>query len=169
MRPGARLVMVIPAADDDGSAGYRPMFDAAWAALSGFVREGLLDADEAVRMGMPHFGRGAVELAAPFGDSGEFARLTIERLEMFCGPDAFFDDYERTGDAAAFGARWAGVFAAGALPSLATGLNSGPDDPRTAIVLDRLQAEIAARLGQSPQRMRIPLANVVLAKRSGER
>ncbi len=27
MRPGARLVVVVPAADDDGTAGYRPMFD----------------------------------------------------------------------------------------------------------------------------------------------
>ena len=169
MRAGARLVMVIPAADDDGSAGYRPMFDAVWAALSGFVREGLLDADEAVRMGMPHFGRSAVELAAPFGDNGEFAGLTIERLEVFRGPDVFFDDYESTGDAAAFGAGWAGVFAAGAIPSLATGLSSGPDDPRTAMVSDRLRAEVAARLGQSPQRMRIPIANVVLVKRSGDR
>lgn len=165
MRPGARLVMVIPAADDDGSAGYRPMFDAAWAALSGFVHEGLIDADEAVRMGMPHLGRSAAELAAPFGDGGEFAGLTIERLEMVSGTDAFFDDYESTGDAAAFGAGWAGVFAAGAFPSLATGLNSGPDDPRTAIVFDRLRAEVAHRLAGSPQRMRIPVANAVLVKR----
>lgn len=78
--------------------------------------------------------------------------------------DEFWDDYQSNGDAAEFGARWAGIFAAGAFPSLATGLHSGPDDPRTAAILDRLETEVAGRLAAAPARMRIPAANVVLTK-----
>lgn len=166
MRPGARLVVVVPAADDDGTAGYRPMFDAAWAALHGFAGEGLIDEKEAGRMGMPHFGRSAADLAAPFAGGGRFAGLTIERLESFNGRDGFWNDYQSTGDAAAFGAGWAGVFAAGAFPSLATGLRGGPDDPRAATVFTRLESEVATRLAAAPQPMRIPVVNVVLAKPS---
>jgi hypothetical protein len=114
-------------------------------------------------MGMPHFGRGAADLAAPFGD-GHFAGLTIEDLETFDSGDEFWDDYQSNGDAAGFGARWAGIFAAGAFPSLATGLHSRPDDPRTAAILDRLETEVAGRLAAAPARMRIPAANVVLTK-----
>lgn len=168
MRPGARLVVVVPAADDDGTAGYRPVFDAAWAALGDFVREGLISVDEAARMGMPHFGRTAAELARPFGADGHFAGLEIEHLEVFTGPDGFWTDYQSTGDATAFGAGWAGVFAAGAFPSLATGLHGGPDASRAAAVLDRLRAEVAVRLAEAPQRIRVPVANVVLARRGGE-
>ena len=163
MRAGARLVVVLAAADDDGTAGYRPMFDAAWAGLCALVGEGLLDEREAVRMGMPHFARDAADLAAPFGD-GQFAGLMIEDLETFDSADEFWDDYQSNGDAAGFGARWAGIFAAGAFPSLATGLDSGPDDPRTAAILDRLETEVAGRLAAAPARMRIPTANVVLTK-----
>lgn len=164
MRPGARLVVVVPAADDDGSAGYRPMFDAAWAGLRELVRHGVLEQDEAARMGMPHYGRSADELAAPFGGDGLCAGLSIEHLEMFISPDEFFSDYQYSKDARTFGARWAAIFAAGAFPSLATGLDSGPDDPRTAMVFERLEADIAARLASAPEPLRIPVANVVLRR-----
>ena len=163
MRAGARLVVVLAAADDDGTAGYRPMFDAAWAGLCALVGEGLLDEGEAVQMGMPHFARNAAELAAPFGD-GQFAGLTLENLETFDNGDEFWEDYQSNDDAAGFGARWAGIFAAGAFPSLATGLRSGPDDTRTAAILDRLENEVAGRLAAAPERMRIPTTNVVLTK-----
>jgi hypothetical protein len=163
MRAGARLVVVLSGAGEDGAAGYRPMFDAAWAGLRALVDEGLLDEDEAVQMGMPHFGRSAADLAAPFGN-GHFAGLTIEELETFDSGDEFWDDFQSNCDAAGFGERWSGIFAAGAFPSLATGLRSGPDEPRTAVILDRLQTEVAARLAAAPARMRIPVANVVLTK-----
>jgi hypothetical protein len=167
MRAGARLVLVVPAADDDGSAGYRQMFDAAWAGLSGFVRRGLISADEATRMGMPHFARTSADLAAPFSGDGQFAGLSLEVLECFNSSDVFFDEYQSTGDATTFGAKWAAIHAVGAFPSLATGLNSGPDDPRSVDIFERLETEIAARLAASPERMRIPVANVVLVKHGG--
>lgn len=167
LRPGGRLVVVVPAADGDGGPGYRPLFDAAWAALTGLVREGLIDGDEAARMGMPHVGRSAADLTAPFGPDGEFEGLRIERLDAFTGTDEFFAEYQSHGDATAYGDAWAAVFAAGAFPSLATGLADGPEDPRADEVLRRLRDEVSARLAVSPRSMRIPIVNVVLAKGGG--
>ena len=164
MRDGARLVLVIPAADDDGTAGYRPMFEAAWASLTALVGEGLLTEAEVVRMGMPHYGRNCAQLAAPFGDGGHFAGLTIEHLETFDSVDEFWAEYQSTRDATTFGARWAGIYAAGAFPSLATALDCAPDSARAVGVFDRLEGEIATRLSAAPERMRIPVANMVLAK-----
>ena len=164
LRPGARLVLVVPAADAERNAGYEPMFDAAWASLTGLVREGVITSEEAAAMGMPHYGRSEAELAAPFGASGRFAGLVIEHLEVFDGVDGFYEEYRSTGDAAAFGAGWSGIYAAGAFPSLATGLSGGPHDPRAAALFARLEGEIAERLAGSPKPMWIPVANLVLCK-----
>lgn len=164
LRPGARLVLVVSAADAEGNAGYELMFDAAWASLSGFVSDGLIAPEEAAAMVMPHFGRNDADLAAPFGATGTFAGLVIEHLELLDGVDGFYREYLSNGDAAAFGAGWAGIYAAGAFPSLATGLSGGSDDPRAADLFARLKAEIAARLADAPGPMRIPVANLVLCK-----
>lgn len=104
-------------------------------------------------------------MVVPAADGdGHFAGLTIEDLETFDSADEFWADYQSTGDAEGFGARWAGIFAAGAFPSLATGLNTAPDEPRTAAILDRLETEVATRLAAAPAPMHIPVANVVLTK-----
>ena len=107
--------------------------------------------------------RSKAELLAPF-DGDAFAGLAVEHIETFEGTDEFWDQYQSTGDATEFGAHWAGVFAAGAFPSLATGLRDGPTDARAGAVFERLEAHIAAQLAQAPQRMHIPVANLVLAK-----
>lgn len=72
-----------------------------------------------------------------------------------------------SGDAEAFGARWAGVLAAGAFPSLATGLTTPLQGPCSVTLLGRLKAEVAARLAESLQPLSIPVANIVLVKQRG--
>ena len=72
-----------------------------------------------------------------------------------------------SGDAEAFGARWAGVLAAGAFPSLATGPTTSLQGPCSVTLLGRLKAEVAARLAESLQPLSIPVANIVLVKQRG--
>ena len=72
-----------------------------------------------------------------------------------------------SGDAEAFGARWAGVLAAGAFPSLATGVTTPLQGPCSVTLLGRLKAEVAARLAESLQPLSIPVANIVLFKQRG--
>lgn len=72
-----------------------------------------------------------------------------------------------SGDAEAFGARWAGVLAAGAFPSLATGVTTPLQGPCSVTLLGRLRAEVAARLAESLQPLSIPVANIVLVKQRG--
>ena len=50
-------------------------------------------------------------------------------------------------------------------PTLATALDGGVADARTAQFLDQLEAGVAARLAAAPEQMQIPLAHLVLIKR----
>jgi UDP-N-acetylmuramoyl-tripeptide--D-alanyl-D-alanine ligase len=79
-------------------------------------------------MGMPHFGRGAADLAAPFGD-GHFAGLTIENLEAFDSVEGI--------------AREKAAIFDGLLPGGTAIVNA--DLATTPILLDRA-AEVGARI-----------------------
>ena len=65
----------------------------------------------------------------------------------------------------AFGAQWAGFARASVFPTLASALDGGRDDPRSAEFFDRLEAGVAERLAAAPEQMQIPLAQLVLVKR----
>jgi hypothetical protein len=48
---------------------------------------------------------------------------------------------------------------------MAAALGGGRTDPRAADFVDRLEAELAARMAAEPEQMQIPLAKLVLWKR----
>ena len=50
LRPGGRLVVVLPALADDGSSGFTPLFDEANAALEEMVTDGVITSEERSRM-----------------------------------------------------------------------------------------------------------------------
>jgi len=50
-------------------------------------------------------------------------------------------------------------------PTMAAALDGGRADPRCAEFVNRLQAEVAARMEAQPEEMQIPLAQLVLWKR----
>jgi salicylate 1-O-methyltransferase len=166
MRLGARLVVVTMAVDDAGKFGYRPLLDAIVAALADLAHAGLLGEGEVRRMAIPTVGRSHTDLAAPFSPTGQFDGLTIEHLDIFNAADENWDRYTSDGDAGLFGARWTAFARASVFPTLAVALHGGRDDPRAAQFFDRLEAGVAARLAAAPERLQIPLANIVLAKQS---
>lgn len=169
MRPGAQLAVVTMAVDDTGDFGYRPLLDAIVAELVELSRGGLLGEDEVRRMAIPTVGRSHTELTAPFVPKGRFEGLTIEHLDVFNAEDEFWTSYESGRDAALFGARWTGFARAWVFPTLAACLDGGRSDSRAAQFFDRLEAGVAARLAAAPQRLKIPLANIVLVKQSWPR
>jgi hypothetical protein len=73
-------------------------------------------------------------------------------------------DFEDGGEAREFGARWAAFSRASVFPTLAAGLEGGRADSRAITFLDRLEADAAARMAASPERMLIPLAKLLLVK-----
>jgi len=164
LRAGGRLVLLTMALDDDGAFGYAPLVEAVYGGLMALVDEAFIRADEVERMVIPTVGRSRADLGAPFAETGAFAGLAIEHLDVFHGEDGIWSEFERTGDAAAFGARWAAFNRASVFPTLALGLDGGAQDPRAAAFFTRMQAVVAARLAAEPVPMVMPLARMVLVR-----
>ena len=85
---------------------------------------------------------------------------------MFIVEDTNWREFERDRDAHKFGARWAAFIRASVFPPLALGLDGSRDDPRAVAFFAKLEADMAARLAAAPQPMLVPLASIVLNKKS---
>lgn len=166
LRPDGRLIVVTVATDDDGEAGYRPVLEAIWGAITDLAGEGFLKPEEARRMALPIVGRSRAEFMAPFTQDGRFADLSIEHIDLFHGPDPIWSDFERDREAERYGARWADFALAAAIPTLALALDGGRDDPRAQPYHARMAALMARRLAAAPEPTIIPLARLVLRKES---
>jgi hypothetical protein len=164
LRVGGRLVIVTMAVDQDGNFGYRSLLEAMYATLVDMVEKGFVETEEVRRMVIPTVGRSQADLAAPFAESGSFAGLSIERMEVFLSEDRIWADFEGHRDAHAFGARWAAFSRASVFQTLAASLKGGRNDPRAAEFVDRLETGLARRLEAAPEPMLIPLAKMLLAK-----
>jgi len=167
IRPGGRLVLLNMALDDAGGFGYGPIVQAIYDGLLALVEEGFVASEEVRRMAIPTVGRSLEQLRAPFKEGGQFAGLVIEHLQFFLGEDRIWAEYERSRDAQAFAVRWVAFSRASVFPTLAAELSGGQSDPRAGEFMDRLEAEIVARLAASPVPMEMPLARMLLVKQGG--
>jgi hypothetical protein len=163
--PGGRVVVLTTATGDDGEFGHRPLFSAVLAELADLVAQGVVTDDEVHRMCIPMVSRRAGDFLSPFAPKGRFEGVEVEHLEVFDAEDRFWTQYQVDHDATAFGAQWAAFARASVVPTIASGLDGGRDDPRRADFIDRLEAGIAARMAAQPEEMQIPLAQLVLFKR----
>jgi hypothetical protein len=164
LRPGGRLVLLSMAVDDQGDFGYRASVEAICGSLMDLVEEGLISESERRRMVIPTYGRSRKEFMAPFGETGSFAGLSIEELEIFYGEDHLWSEFEENRNAQAFGAGWAAFSRTSVGPTLAAALDDRA--ARATQFLERLEARMAARLAATPERSSIPLAKMVLIKDS---
>lgn len=165
--PGGRLVVMTMALDATGDFGYRPLLDgivAELAELAELTSAGLLSRDEVARMSIPTVGRRESDFLSPFAPKGRFEGLTVAHLEVFDAEDRFWDAFRLDHDAEAFGRRWAAFSRASVFPTLAAALDCPAGDPRRVEFADRLEAGVAVRLAAAPERMKIPLAHLVLVK-----
>ena len=140
LRAGGRLVVLTMASDDEGRFGYAAVLDALYSTLVLMAGDGFLARDELHRMTIPTVGRRRQEFAGPFADNGRFAGLALERLEIFAGEDRIWEDYQRSGDAEAFGEQWARFSRASVFPSLAGALDPKGGATRSAQFFSRLEA-----------------------------
>ncbi len=166
LAPGGRLVVLTVGLEPDGSSGFRPVFDAVLTHLRRMAEDKFITGDEVRRMSIPSMGRDEKDFRAPFAPSGRFEGLSIEHLELFGGEDRYWAQYLSDKDARAFGANWAAFLRASIFPTLAAALDGGVHDPRGTEFVDRLEAAVAAHLAAAPEQMSIPLAKLVLEKRS---
>jgi hypothetical protein len=164
LRPGGRLVLLSMAVDDQGDFGYRASVEAIYRSLTDLVQEGIINPTEMCRMVIPTFGRSRKEFMAPFEETGSFAGLSVEELEIFYGEDHLWSEFEENGDAQAFGARWAAFSRASVGPTLAAALDNCVS--RATKFMECLEVRMTARLSAAPERSSMPLAKMVLVKGS---
>lgn len=163
---GGRLVVLTLGLDAAGLPGFAGLMEALLSSLHHLVTVGMVRGEELERMVIPTVGRTEKEFLAPFAPSGRFEGLSVEHIELFDSEDLFFSRYLVDGDAGKLGMSWAGFARAAIFPTLTAGLDGGVSDPRAAAFANALESAVAAHLTAAPQQMSIPLAAIVLAKRT---
>jgi len=159
LRPGGRLVVVLPGNNDDGGVGFEPLFTHANDALAEMVRDGTITSDERSRMALGAYPRRRSELLAPFTDS-QFLSLRVEHCDLSAVPDAAWIDYEHDGNKEVLVNRHVGFFRAIFVPSLASEL---PDRKKPAFT-DALEKRLKQRLSERPTPLHSFVQTMVLAK-----
>jgi hypothetical protein len=165
LRPGGRLVVVLPALNDQGAAGLEPLMDHANAVLAEMVDEGVLRADERERMVVGAYPRRRCDLLAPFQRSGQFQNLSVQCCELSWVADGPWAEYERDGNKEAFGTKHALFFRSVFVPSLALGLTDPHDAGQRRIFADRFEDGLKRRLADQPAPLHSFVQTIVLAKR----
>jgi hypothetical protein len=166
LRPGGRLVVVLPALADDGSAGFEHIFQQANAVLLEMAAAGEITADERSRMVVGAYPRRKHDLLAPFAANGKFQQLTVESCEMFELPDAAWTDYQHDGDKEALTSKHALFFRSIFVPSLASALVRVRDGDSEALATfsNQIEQRLKRRLVSQPAPMHSFVQTIVLAK-----
>jgi SAM dependent carboxyl methyltransferase len=160
LKPGGRLVVVLPGMDDEGVSGLEPVFLHANGALAQLVTEGAITAGERSRMVVGSYPRRRSELLAPFTDN-QFHGLTLEHYELLTLPDAAWADYERDSNKQALATRHARFFRSIFAPSLAAAI---ADERKRSAFPDLLQEKLVRRLSDPPTPFHSFVQTIVLAK-----
>ena len=163
LRPGGRLVIVLPALNDEGvaGAGLETLFARANDVLADMAADGVIAAEERGRMVLGSFPRRRSHLLAPFDSGHQFCGLTPECCELAELPDAAWIDYERDGNMEELLNRHTGLFQAIFVPSLAAAL----DDPgKTRTFADELQRRLKRKLAERLTPLHSFVQTMVLAK-----
>ena len=161
LRPGGRLVIVLPGLNDAGSTGFEPLFHCANAVLEELVSDRVLSDDERSRMVLGAYPRRRAQLLEPFGADGQFQSLSVEHCELFDLPDAAWAEYQLDGNVQALVSRHAGFFRAIFVPSLATAIG---DAGRRQAFTDCLEQKLRHRLSERLEPFDSFVQVVVLAK-----
>jgi len=164
LRPGGRLVIAVPAANDDGLSGGEDLMDHANATLAEMVDEGAITADERVRMALGVWIRRKRDLLAPFVRDGEFRDLKVEHCETNVLADAAWADYERDGIIEALANKQALFFRVVFAPTLAGALAANRDAERLRTFSNRLESGLKRRLASQPRPINSLVETIVLAK-----
>jgi hypothetical protein len=167
LKPGGRLLLVLPGSGDNGLCGFESGMDHANAALAEMVEEGAITPEEKGEMVIGGYIRTKSNLLAPFDHCGQFRDLSIEECETLLLPDVAWHQYEQDSDAEALAVRQALFFRAVFMPSLASALTRVRQGDTAALraFADRLQCGMVRRLKAHPAPARTFVQVMVLAKR----
>jgi hypothetical protein len=163
---GGRLVVVLPARNDEGVIGFEAFMDHANAALGEMVDDGEIRAEERERMVLATYPRQKSELLAPFEAESQFRGLRVDHYELLSLPDALWADYKQNGDARMLAMKHALFFRSVFMPSLASSLDRVCAGDNAALVAfaDSLQERLIRRLAADPAPLDSFVQAMVLSK-----
>ena len=161
LRAGGRLVVVLPGLNDEGGAGFEPLFSHANSALAEMVAEGTITDQECARMVAGPCYRRKCELLAPFSTDSQFLDLTVEHCELFGLPDPAWTDYERDKNEELLANRHAGFFRSVFVPSLASALTNSE---KRQVFADAMDQKLKRRMVEQPEPFHSFVQTMVLAK-----
>ena len=164
MHRGGRLVVVLPALNDEGESGLAMLFDQANVALAEMVDAGEIRADERERMVLGTYPRRRCELLAPFQADGQFQHLTVEHCELYSLPDPAWPDYQSDRNSEALATRHALFFRSVFVPSLALSLTHAHDAEQLRAFADRIENRLQRRLSKEPMPFDSFVQVMVIAK-----
>ena len=166
MRPGARLVIVLPAMAEGRPTGFMNFVDCVNTVLGEMADEGAITAQERARMVLGVYARRLDELLTPFEGNGQFQRLMVEDCETAPLPDPAWVDYQQDGDKQALATKQALFFRSVFMPSLASALTrvrAGNLETMHSFA-DRLQDHLTHCLASHPISADLFVQMLVLAK-----
>jgi SAM dependent carboxyl methyltransferase len=164
LRSGGRLVVVVPAAHDDGWCGFEAIMDHAYEVLAEMVAEGAIAAEERDRMALGVWPRRRSDLLAPFQLNGRFRGLAVECCEMKELADPGWADYERDRNREALVGKQAGFYRSAFAPTLASWLTRADDAEVRRMFADRLERGLRERLTDEPAPINSLVETIVFAK-----
>jgi SAM dependent carboxyl methyltransferase len=168
LRPGGRLVVVVPGANEDGSSGFENIMNHANIVLTEMVDEGAITADELRRMALGVLPRRRRDLLAPFAAGGQFRNLIVESCETSPLADPAWVEYQRDGNTEAIVNKHAGFYRSTFVPSLASALKHAHDVEARCEFTDRLERGMKRRLVSEPAPVNSLVETIVLAKQVSE-
>lgn len=168
LRPGGRLVVVLPGIAEDGSVGLEPLFHHANAVLEEMVTAGVITSTERSQMTLMNHLRPERDLLSPFRRDGEFSGLVVEDCQRRVLLDSAWQEYERSGDEQALAASRVFFFRTAFLPSFACALNQGSTKNGETVhrFADQLESRLKHRLAIQPVPMHTLVQIIVFAKQT---
>jgi len=164
LRPGGRLVVVLPGADDDGLTGFEPLMNDANDVLTQMAGEGAITADERAHMVLASFGRPLRELLTAFEIDGRFCGLSVEHHERLPVPDAVWDAFLHDGGGARLVSRYAAFYRSTFMPSWFLALAQPNDAQRKDKLSDRFEHLLKVRLYARMEPLRSQVQMLVFAR-----
>ena len=164
LRPGGRLVVVLPGLDDAGNSGLAELFNHANSVLAEMVNAGEIRAAERQQMVLGAYPRRTCELLAPFQSNRQFEGLTVEQCDLLPLPDPAWAAYEHDGNEEMLASRHALFFRSIFVPSMALSLADADDEEQRITFADRFESRLKRRMSEQPTALHSLVQIFVVAK-----
>lgn len=158
MVPGGKLIVASPGDDDQGRC-CDGLYDVVNDACRDLVAAGQVSQERYEALTIPVYFRTLTELLAPLSEDHSPVQGTfvVERVETSIVPTPFEVEFDRTGDAEAYGAAFAGFLRAFSEPVVRSALVKPGED---GAIIDSIYQRISERIRAEPARYRFRYVQV---------